>query len=93
MAEMEYLFYITVSIIIIVILYKLYVFYHQENLSMGTITQLQALGPQDRYLTGDPIPYDTWIYNPLTFWNYGTRRSYGYPYYLGRHRYYGDYLL
>ena len=65
----------------------------QENLSMGTINQLYARDDQDRYLTTDPIPYEPWMYNPLTFWNMSTRMPYSLPYYIGVHNYYKDGMM
>ena len=90
--------YLTIGIIVVILLVICYTLYiktnnTQENLSMGTLDQLYARDQQDLYLTTDPVPYDPWMYNPLSFWNMSTRRPYSMPYYLALDGYYRDGIL
>jgi hypothetical protein len=60
----------------------------REHVSMGTITQLMAKGPQDIYLSGDAEKWVRWQYPfgyPNLIWNNPTRLynyNYLYPYYF-----------
>lgn len=54
-----------------------------ENMHLGTYIQLDA---------SRPVPYNTWLYHPLTFWNGCERCPRSEPYYLSLEKYYGDTL-
>lgn len=69
-------------VLIIILVYLRFIKNKRENLSMGTLTQLNT--NNDIYYVGGDL------YNPFTFWNMSTRRPYSTPYYIPIHKYFED---
>jgi hypothetical protein len=71
-------------------------FFHPENIEgndTGALSQLQAKGPQDTYLSGDAWKYiPWWYYGPYADPTYGPTYSPFRPTYVGKYPYYNRYF-